>query len=81
MQTQDYTVLFIKAASTLGAVYTVASPISIYQQHESLGAIATAFIHVPLALFGAYAAFLTLDIDQRFSVIATAFVLLNAVLV
>lgn len=73
--------LIIKSVSTLAAAYTVVSPIFTYQKYNDVAVISTAFIHTPLAVFGAFAAILTLDIDRRFSVIATCFVLLNAGLI
>ena len=77
MRQQNYTVLFIKAASILGAVYTCIHPIFIYHQHQTIGAISTALITVPSALFGLYAVFVTLPIDKRFSVLAMLFVVLT----
>ena len=71
----------IIAVSSLSETYTVTRPIFTYHEYKALGAISTAFVHTPIALFAAIAAITTLDIDKRFSVIAALFSLLNAGLV
>lgn len=77
MRNESYLVLTIKAVSSVSAVYTCTHPIFIYHQHQTIGAISTALITVPSALFGLYAVFVTLPIDKRFSVLAMLFVVLT----
>lgn len=73
--------LFIKAVSAFALAYALLQTVQHWQQYQVIAAISTAFVHVPMAVFGTVAAFLTVKTNPVFSFIAAAFVCLNAAMV
>jgi len=73
--------MFIKSVAALGMAYAVIQTVKHWQDYQTLAAISTAFVHVPMAAFGTRSAFLTATTNPLFSFIAAAFVWMNAVLV
>ena len=72
---------FIKSVAALGMAYAVMQTVKHWQDYQALAAISTAFVHVPMAMFGTRSAFLTATTNPLFAFIAAAFVCLNAALV
>jgi hypothetical protein len=75
---QPFYTVGVKLTASLSAVYATIAALFNYHAYNTIG---TALVHVPLALFGAYSAFVTLPINKRFSALAALFAALNAGLI
>ena len=73
--------LIIKAITSTGMAYALFQAYHHWEQYNQLAVIGTAFVHIPMAMFGTSCAWIFIRECPVFSCIAAAFVWLNAVLV